>query len=311
MIIQKRQVVIFMFALLFVAVSQCFPWICEGHACATKHGIELAGGKLPKFFRDGAPVVAHCSGDPDIFTIHLGSNQLKNNESFEHYIDLELLNGVSLPNMRKDFEQLCVNNKTTYDKVGTVPYAIIEWTQRLTLVFAEYRKWPQNEVIRVKCLIYAGNLAHYAQDMCMPLHTTVHYDGKVTDFNLPSPPTGIHLKVDSLLQKVDNFAIRDVNERKDIMPFTDLWAGIMSQLEHSHSLIPQVYKLQALWPGRDEPIKQGTDVAKLTKQMYEETSQFTARLFVTAWVDSEKVKIPFWDHREQTAGIFEKTDTKK
>ena len=52
-------------------------------------------------------------------------------------------------------------------------------------------------------------------------------------------------------------------------------------------------------PKFDEPIKCGTNVAEFAEQEYENTSRFTAQLFLTAWNDSKNVKLPSWDHREQ------------
>jgi hypothetical protein len=295
---RRNQVIVAVFILLCFTASQCAAWIAEGHACATKHAIELARENLPKFFVDGVSIVAHCSGDPDIFKIPLDAKQLNETEYPEHFIDLEMLNGREPPNTRRQFVQLCLDNKIAVDKVGTLPYAVVEWTQRLTLAFAECRKWPQNEAIRVKCLVYAGNLAHYAEDLCMPLHTTIHYDGKIIDPNLPPPKTGIHLKVDALLNKIPDCNNKPDNNQTQIMPFTDSWAGITNQLKQSHSLIPKVYELEADLPKSDEPIKCGTSVADFAAQEYEQTSRFTAQLFLTAWNDSKNVKLPSWDHRE-------------
>ncbi len=294
----RKQVAVAAFILLLITAYQCFAWIAEGHACATKHAIELARENLPEFFIKGASAVAHCSGDPDIFKIPLESRQLNESESPEHYIDLEMLKGDELPNTRKQFIQLCISNKTTADKIGTVPYAVIEWTQRLTIAFAEHRKWPQNEIIQAKCLVYAGNLAHYAQDLCMPLHTTIHYDGKIIDPNLPSPKTGIHLKVDALISKIPDCNSKPDNNQNQIMPFTDSWTGITNQLKQSYSQIPRVYELEANLPKSDEPIKCGSSAADFAAQEYEQTSRFTAQLFLTAWNDSKNVKLPSWDHRE-------------
>ncbi|MGB7580995.1 MAG: hypothetical protein WBL85_00920, partial [Sedimentisphaerales bacterium] len=296
---RRKIITVAVFVLLFMTASQCLAWLAEGHACATKHAIELARGNLPDFFVKGASAAVHCSGDPDVFKIPLESRQLNESESPEHFIDLEMLKGEELPNTRRQFTQLCISNKTTADKVGTVPYAVIEWTQRLTIAFAEHRKWPQNEIIQAKCLIYAGNLAHYAQDLCMPLHTTIHYDGKITYPNLPSPKTGIHLKVDALIGKVPDCNSKPDNNQNQIMPFTDLWAGIINQLKDSHSRISKVYELEADLPKFDEPIECGSSVAEFASQEYEQTSRFTAQLFLTAWNDSKNVKLPSWDHREQ------------
>lgn len=307
---QRKTMMIAVFISFFLA-SPCMAWIAEGHARATKYAIELIKEKVPGFFVAGTPAVAHCSGDPDIFKVSVGSKQLNKTESPEHYIDLELLNGKKLPESRREFARLFTNTDRTPEKVGTLPYAVVEWAQRLTLAFAEYRKWPDNEIIRAKCLIYAGNLAHYAEDMCMPLHTTVHHDGMVRDKNAPSPKTGIHLKVDALISKVPECDGIFAEKQEQVVPFDDLWVGIINQLEYSHSLIPKVYALEASLPKLDEPIQCGTPVAEFSEQSLKQTARFMAQLFLTAWNDSKDVELPSWDHREQTASMYEISDTRK
>ncbi len=60
----------------------------------------------------------------------------------------------------------------------------------------------------MKCLVYAGRLAHYAADLEQPLHTTVDYDGRTQaakdakNKTFKSPHTGIHTKVDALPTKM-------------------------------------------------------------------------------------------------------------
>ena len=59
----------------------------------------------------------------------------------------------------------------------------------LAVAFAEYRKWPDNPMIQHKCFLYAGFLAHYAQDMCQPLHLTINFDG------LGNPTGHVYIRV--------------------------------------------------------------------------------------------------------------------
>lgn len=306
---QWKSIITIVVLIPFFIVSPCLAWLAEGHACSTKDAIELIKEGMPVFFVAGTPVVSHCSDDPDIFKVPVTSGQLKKTESPEHYIDLELLKGNALPMDRQDFTRLCMSNHSSPEKVGTLPYAVAEWTQRLTVAFAEHRKWPENEIIQVKCLVYAGLLAHYAEDLCMPLHTTIHHDGMVSDLNTFSPGTGIHLKVDALIGKVpDSNSITEM--QKPVLPFDDLWEGIKKQLEYSHSLVSKVYELEPSLPKLKEPIQCDTPVAQFSEQMLKQTSQFTATLFLTAWNDSKTVELPSWHHREQAANMVEKSDLK-
>src|SRR5581483_6890740 len=96
-------------------------------------------------------------------------------EGPEHYLDSELLKDRPLPPTRYRFIALCAELNLDPSKVGLVPYAIAEGTERLAIAFAEHRKWPQNPYIQQKALVYAGRLAHYSCDLCMPLHTTIDH----------------------------------------------------------------------------------------------------------------------------------------
>src|SRR5207248_7223672 len=119
----------------------------------------------------------------------------------EHYIDYEMLDGRALPPTRYEFIKMCAEAKLDPKAVGTVPYAVAEGTERLEVAFAEYRRWPDDPDIRSKCLVYAGLMSHYAEDLCMPLHATVHHDGRALT-NFVSPRTGIHNKIDALPEKL-------------------------------------------------------------------------------------------------------------
>ena len=78
---------------------------------------------------------------------------------------------------------------------GTLPYAIMEDYERLACAFYDLRAEPDNETIRMKCLVYAGVLSHYTGDCMMPLHTTKDYDGKKKDMG-GFLQKGIHAKID-------------------------------------------------------------------------------------------------------------------
>ena len=100
------------------------------------------------------------------------------------------------------FCKSCVSNR-----LGLLPYAIAETTYMLSLALAEHHRWPDNQAIQSKCLVYAGLLSHYAEDACMPLHATVHWDGRVLP-NGQSPRTGIHSRVDGLTESGTSPALR-------------------------------------------------------------------------------------------------------
>ncbi|MCD6364658.1 MAG: hypothetical protein J7M14_02160, partial [Planctomycetes bacterium] len=182
--------------LVAIALTGCvsctlLAWHEPGHERITREVAALLPPGMPAFFRAGASTIVHCSADPDAFTRPIAPPQLHAAESPEHYFDVELLANQTPPPNRYDFIALCNSKGIKPNHVGMLPYAVTEWTQRLMVAFAEYRKWPDNPHVHTKCLVYAGLLAHYAEDACQPLHTTIHYDGRATADGR-SPRSGIH-----------------------------------------------------------------------------------------------------------------------
>jgi len=181
--------------------GQCAGWYGAGHSLATRMALEVLEGRVPEFLARGADLAAHCSQDPDVFKFQADSRVLYYTEYAEHYFDLERFDAnTALPATRNDFTWWCVRHGMSASTVGTLPYAVTDWTYRLAVALAEHRRWPDDPAVQAKALVYAGLLAHYAQDLCMPLHTTIHYDGRVQT-GKSSPKTGIHAALDGLLEQ--------------------------------------------------------------------------------------------------------------
>jgi hypothetical protein len=290
----------FAFWVAFAAVfcllcSQGNAWLAKGHEEAAGNAIAMAGSALPEFFTSQVATIRHCSQDPDVWKMR-DEPQLDNQEYPEHFINLELLGDrqKKLPATRYEFIELCYAKKLKPNKVGFVPYAVAEWTQRLTIAFAEHRKWPKDPAIQQKCAVYAGILAHYAGDLCQPLHTTVDYDGRVKPDGQPTI-RGIHVKVDALIEKVSlsKEDLRDIH----IAPMDDLMAGILDELQNSHALVDKVYGLESSLPALDEPLQASGPPAAFAKERMFTSARFIGTLYLTAWQNSAKLTFPAWHHR--------------
>lgn len=176
----------------------------------------------------------------------------------------------------------------TLPEVGSLPYSVIESTERLALCFAEHRKWPENPHVGVKCLVYAGWLAHYAADLAQPLHTTIHHDGWALP-NGSSPLVGFHKRVDALIERAP-FDADGALEGLAPEPFADLRAGVLDQLASSRALVDRTYRLEALLSG-PEPRWEDAEVAAWACDRYRASVGFVARLLVTAWESSKSLKV--------------------
>ena len=275
--------------------APAWGWWPAGHGIMTHAAVKALPEGVPAFFRAGGTMIAHCSFDPDV-SKNRTTPYVRDAERPEHYIDLELLGGRRLPKGRYAFIQLCEDLDVEPEDVGLVPYAVAEWTERLAVAFAEHRTWPDNPSIQSKCLVYAGFIAHYAQDLCQPLHVTIHFDGRANPDGT-SPRTGIHAKVDGLIQRL-NFDPDALAAGQEILPFADLMPGILEELERSRSLIDRVYALEKALPPATGPWMSVPDVVDFATERAREAARFTAALFLTAWERSARIELPAWLERK-------------
>jgi len=301
---EVRCVVAVLGLVLTVTGGSAWGWWPGGHSILTRAAVQALPEDVPAFFRSGAGMVAHGSYDPDV-SKNRGTPHLRAAEYAEHFLDLELLKGRELPDDRYAYVALCCELGVKPEKAGFLPYALCEWTERLAVAFAEHRKWPGNPFVQNKCLVYAGFISHYAQDMCQPLHLTIHYDGRIQPDG-SKLGKGIHAKVDGI---VEYLALdpNDLAGGQKVEPLADLMPGILGQLEAGYSLVDRVYELEAHLPSgegkaQEPPVPAVVDFAT---ERAREATRFTASLYLTAWRLSEKVSLPGWlDRARDDQGAF-------
>jgi hypothetical protein len=293
-------------ALVIILAAQADAWHHEGHhliALAAVRALPDKPGGVPRFFRDGAATIAHLSIDPDMMR-NPAAPRLSASIAPEHYIDVELLQGRKPPKLRSQYVRMLGELKVAPDQAGFLPYALTEWTEALTIAFAEHRKWPDNPHIRIKCLVYAGYLAHYAGDLHQPLHTTIHFNGRAVDGK--SPNSGIHAKVDDLLHR---FKLDDIEvDREKLRGFDDAFASVLAEIDASHKLVDKVYELEPLLPGVKQKVELDPKVRAFALERAAASTKLTATLMLTAWEKSAKVVIPAYMDRAAQDGEASRLD---
>ena len=292
----KRSVVgVVLGLLLLPGVSHA--WWGGGHDLITIAAVRATPGDIPAFFREGARGVAHMVYDPDIVK-NRGVPLARGAEHSEHYLDLELLEGRPLPRTRYAFIELCYELGVKPEHVGTVAYAVSEWTERLTVAFAEHRKWPDNPYIQSKCLMYAGILAHYSEDTCQPLHLTVHFNGKKQEDGTVLHK-GIHEKVDALPETL-RMDPDELAKGLHVAPVDSLMPEVIAQLYRGFKLVDSVYALGDRLPKYGQTDwNVDREVVAFANERARESVRFTASLFVTAWRNSSSIELPGWLDRSK------------
>lgn len=309
--------------------SPASAWFTVGHAKVARAAVRALPPEVPQFFRDGAFAVGEAAVDPDLFKDR-NLVALRAAEDPQHYLDWELIAGMPLPADRWLFTAQVLERKVDPKNVGVLPYSLLESVQRLTIAFAEHRRYPDDPYIRQKALVYAGWLAHYGGDLEQPLHTTIHHDGRALPDN-SSPKTGIHQLVDGLLERVplDEAALtRDL----PIQVYPDVWTAIQSELTKSHALVDHVYSLEpelrkafpppprpaatpapgapgtpsppanlrpAPTPAPTPPPPIPLSVSGFAAERFRVTAGFLASLYRTAWEQSAAIQLPSWLERPQ------------
>lgn len=283
--------ILILFTLILTA--PVWGWWGGGHDILTQAAVKALPEEMPDFFRSASAekLIAHCAYDPDISKNRNMANA-RIAEHGEHYFDLELIKENPIPLDRDAFIKLCAEMNLEPSKVGTLPYSLAEWTERLAIAFAEYRKWPDNPMIQYKCYLYAGFLGHYAQDMCQPLHLTVHFNGMVQEDGTILHK-GIHEKVDSSIEilKIDPSVLA---MKQNVEHVEKLLPSIVKQIQIGHKLVDTVYAMANEYEDLDNPT---TELVKFTNNRSRESVRWTASLFYTAWKMSENVSLPGWLER--------------
>jgi hypothetical protein len=286
--------------LILSLVTTGSAWHLGGHHILTLAAVASLPVELPAFFREGAPTIAHMSLDPDMGK-HKGTPFVRAAEYPEHFLDREMLKADTLPESRYAFIKLCYEYKVAPEKIGLVPYALGEWTERLAVAFGEHRKWPDNPHIKMKCLVYAGFVAHYAEDMCQPLHLTIHYNGRVSADGTVAQK-GIHGKVDGLIGFF-KMSPEILAKNQNIVALENLMPDILSQFDAGFALVDHVYDMGERIPNYDEEgWDKDQEIIHFAVDRARESVRFTAQLYLTAWHLSETLTFDDYIKRAEWDG---------
>ena len=267
-----------------VAVSLAPAWWVKGHESITEAAASRMPDSMPAFFRAGGKSLAHFAGDPDRWK-NREVSFLRRAEEGNHFVDLEDLDGKPLPatNRFDAMKLMYTELKKEPNKVGLLPYAIMEHYEKLVVGFYDYRKDDKNPAIPMKCLVHGGTMAHYTTDAAMPLHTTRDYDGR----NQPDGSVkqkGIHAKVDGFPEKF-GITTEEICRGLEAKKIDNVWDHVQKFIAESHTHIPTCYEMD-LAGAFDKP----TDASRaFILSRCKAGAQLTLDLWYNAWLRSEKL----------------------
>ena len=260
--------------------SGILAWWNDGHKALTKAAVARLPEDTPEFFRNAGAELAAMVIEPDRWK-DVTTPHLKNTESPEHFIDLEYLDGKDLPATRFELTKHYVAKEIDLAKGGFLPYAMLEGYQRLMLAFRDYRNNPENAAVRQRIIVYAGWLAHYAQDASMPLHTTKFFNGKPGEGGVMKQK-GIHDKIDAYPEKF--LKAEEIADGLKADDAVDVWPVIVKAIKDSHTHVERCYELD---------LEGGFDKApEKSKALMLERARAGAKLTMDLWYSAWKNSAP-------------------
>jgi hypothetical protein len=273
-----------------VLLVVCSSWGFLMHRTATQLSVyQLPDAMLPFFHQNMALLVRH-SVRPD------ERRNSDKSEAPKHFIDLEAYGPDAAQTMPQEWEEaVALYSKDTLVKYGYVPYWILVMKDRLTSAF---RKGDKDSI-----LFYAADLAHYIQDAHVPLHTTLNYDGQLTN------QKGLHSLWESTVPELTILEFK-LNGKKKAKYLKDPKKTIWKVIRHSFELVPGVlateqeistdfkdsvkYRIQVR-NGRESRSYStafarayGKEVQKSVNAQAISAANLLADFWYTAWVDAGK-----------------------
>ncbi len=247
---------------------------------------------LQQFYFKNLKEIVKTSVDPDTRRKEDPSEETK------HFIDLDskLFKNKTIPENWGKAVKLFTEKKLR--KAGTLPWEIVKTKEKLTQAFLKNDKKA--------ILLYSSDLGHYLADACVPLHTSINYDGQLTD------QVGMHSLWETecpamFLEKYNLFQKPKAVYLKNINPI------IWKTLRDSESLVANVLESEKKISVQFEKnekykyhIKDGIEEKKYSGKFIEayniemqkqiesrmlKAAELISNFWYTAWVDAKSPSI--------------------
>ncbi len=276
--------------LLLAIATVCCSWGFLVHRTVNQLAIYQLPKGMQSFFYSYKDYLVFNAPRPD---------QRRNSDSTEgskHFIDLEYYGDSGAYKLPLKWEEaIKVYPADTIIKYGYVPYHIVTIKEKLTEAFRSRN--------RDSILFYAADLGHYIADAHVPLHTSLNYDGQLTN------QRGLHDLWETSVPEIvfDEYTLKDNHKAQYLAdPALAAWTIV----RESHALLPDVfateievsknftdstkYRWQERW-GRNRRFY-STDFAReyskalgnTINQQLLRSAERIADFWYTAWVDAGK-----------------------
>ena len=148
-------------------------------------------------------------------------------EATKHFIDIEAFGENAINTMPTEWQNAIAKySEDTLKKYGYVPYVIIDLKNKLTNAFVQGNK--------DSILFYAADIGHYIGDANVPLHTSLNYDGQLTN------QKGLHSLWESMIPEIEIEQYNLYSNHKATYlekPEASIWQSI----QRANALLPDLF----------------------------------------------------------------------
>jgi len=154
--------------IFIVFIDNSFGWGFQSHRNIHTAAIDGMPAAIKPFFEKHRNFLIEESVTPDRRRRHDPT------EGPNHYINLDLFGDYPFENFPLEYKN-AVNQfgEDSLQSKGLAVWRVANWYDSLTVAMAEQ---DVDKILR-----FAADLGHYIADLHMPLHTTSHYDGQLTN----------------------------------------------------------------------------------------------------------------------------------
>lgn len=276
--------------IILISMLCCCSWGFLVHRTVHQIAIYQLPKPLQDFFYGNMDYLVKHSVRPDT------RKKQDPTEDTKHFIDFEAYGKNAAYTMPlKWTDAIKKYSIDTLEKYGYVPYVIADLQAKLTNAFKQCNK--------DSILFYAADLGHYIADAHVPLHTTLNYDGQLTN------QKGIHRLWESMIPEIEieNFNLYTAHKATYLK---NVDAAIWQVVRKSHSLVnellqkeKEVSKTMSEETKYRTQIRRGKEVKNYTttfakayhsalknsiNQQLILSSEMIANCWFTAWVNAGK-----------------------
>ena len=283
-----KRVLVGIFAL--AVVMSLSSWGFLVHKTVNQVAIyQLPSGMRPFFYKN-MDYLVYNAPRPDI------RRNTDSTEATKHFIDMEAYGDSAAWKMPLYWEAAVQQfTRDTLIKYGYVPYHVVYMQRKLTEAF---RSGNVDSI-----LFYAADLGHYIGDAHVPLHTTINYDGQLTN------QKGLHALWESVVPEIelDQYQLNSGHKAKYLKNPAE---AIMQGVRGAFQLLPDVFAVETrLTQQFPDSVKYRTQMRRGTSVKYYTTAfakaygealkptinrqllrsaDLLADFWYTAWVDAGK-----------------------